>query len=157
MFLWVTSMDSVSLMSLKIGGQILHVRSGPSSDVPFCFLLKKKCFLLLQLGLTLSWDTWIKPAIVTFMMGVLPKRKVYFPLLGLSVRWQKKLIRYLQKFQVSLRKYRLLPLECCLELNLNKTFSWRWVGVPVSSAFALSELLSVPGCIWQFLVFHKLD
>lgn len=34
MFLWVTSMDSVSLMSLEIGWQILHVRSGPSSDTP---------------------------------------------------------------------------------------------------------------------------
>lgn len=44
------------------------------------------CYQLLHLGLTLSWDSWIKPAIVTFMMWVLPKRKVCFSLLGLSVK-----------------------------------------------------------------------
>lgn len=34
MFQWVTSRDSVSLMSLEIGCQISHIRSAPSSEVP---------------------------------------------------------------------------------------------------------------------------
>lgn len=54
MFLCVTSMDSVSLMSLEIGWQILHIRSGPSSNVPSSLKV-----LSAAIGCS-SWD-WHSP------------------------------------------------------------------------------------------------
>ena len=52
-----------------------------------------------------------------------------------------------------------LPLECCWELNLNEMFSCRWVGAAAGRAEPLpsQNCSPVPICMWQFLIFHKLD
>lgn len=121
----------------------VHIKTSPLR-----YLHPSKGFLLLSVGpaaidtLLGQW-TWIKSYIVTSVMGFCVKKRS----VSLSWPWVSNVsrrteIRKLSQKVLSFITKAQLPLEGCWELNLNETFSWGWVGVPVGSAFAVAELLS---------------